>query len=283
MKAYLYMAGYGFSQTVVWMLVSYLSSSVAVPIMFFFRNLIGGLIAVFIATDTAFCGKSLYLWKTHLIRASATLFGGLSIFYSVTKIPVADSVAVTFLAPLFGSVLSVCFLGEKFTLTLLLKLIGGIIGVLFITGFSAQGNYLGYAAAVLGAFMTGVAYVSVKKLTETNSAPEILRVSYFIMLPVSTILAVSNWQPLTFEQLILLGSIGIAFYFSQAFMARAFSLAPASKVLPVDYIRVIFSSLLGMLLLDQAVSIMTCLGAGIILFTSVIREQYISALFIKTK
>lgn len=279
MKAYLYMIGYGLSQTIVWILVSYLSSSIAVTVMFLFRNLVGFLISACLSSTQTVNRKTFYRWRTHLIRASATLFGGLSIFYSVTKIPVADSVAVTFLAPIFGSLLSVYFLGEKFTSSLVLKLFGGFIGVLVITGFSAEGDTWGYAASLFGAFMTGVAYVSVKSLSDTESPKDILFVSYFIMLPVATLLAIPDWQVFSIPQLIFLIAIGAAFYLSQTFMAKAFSLAPASKILPVDYLRIIFSSFLGVIFLNQEFTISTLCGAGIILLTSLLRDTHVRTIF----
>lgn len=278
MKPYLYMIGYGLSQTIVWILVSYLSSSVAVTVMFLFRNLIGFAISAIFSSSVGFNRASLRRWKAHLVRASATLFGGLSIFYSVTKIPVADSVAITFLAPIFGSFLSIFFLKEQFTLSLFLKLFGGFVGVLVITGFSAQGDAMGYAASLFGAFMTGVAYVSVKSLSDTETPRDILFVSYFIMLPIAAILAAGDWVTPSFLQLMFLTAIGVAFYVSQTLMAKAFSLAPAYKILPVDYSRIIFSSLLGMLLLNQAITTSTFIGAGIILLTSILRDKHVESL-----
>ncbi len=208
----------------------------------------------------------------HLIRASATLFGGLSIFYSVTKIPVADSVAITFLAPIFGSLLSIYFLKEKLTSRLLVKLIGGLVGVYVITGFSADGEWIGYASAVMGAFMTGLAYVSVKSLADTETPQDILSVSYLIMIPISGVIAASDWVTPNVNELGWLIAIGVAFYISQLFMAKAFSLAPASKILPVDYTRILFSSFLGFVFLNQDITLLTFIGSLIILLTSLIQE-----------
>nr|WP_186505759.1 DMT family transporter [Neptunicella marina] len=212
-------------------------------------------------------------WKMHLLRASATLFGGISIFYSVTQIPVADSVAITFLAPIFGTLMSVLVLKESLSAAIVFKLIFGFSGVLVITGFSADGNLSGYLAALFGAFMTGVAYVSVKSLSDTEKPQDILYVSYLIMLPIAAGLAMYQWKTPTMLELGWLVAIGLAFYLSQILMAKAFSLAPASKLLPVDYSRIIFSSLLGLVFLNQSFSLSAYIGAFIILLTSLIRDK----------
>lgn len=273
MKPYLYMIGYGLSQTVVWILVSYLSSNITIAVMFLFRNLVGFSISVATKPISQINRSTLKRWKMHLTRASATLFGGLSIFYSVTKVPVADSVAITFLAPIFGALLSVHFLKEQLTATLIIKLLGGLIGVYVITGFSADGPWLGYASAIFGALMTGLAYVSVKSLTETETPQDVLAVSYLVMIPVAAVIAASDWVTPNAIELGWLVAIGSAFYLSQLLMAKAFSLAPASKILPIDYTRILFSSFLGFVFLNQDISLSTFLGSLLILLTSLIRER----------
>ncbi|WP_169930713.1 DMT family transporter [Pseudidiomarina aestuarii] len=278
MKPYLYMVGYGLSQTIVWILVSYLSQSVAVTVMFLARNLVGFLLTFLFSANKALPLASFKRWKAHFFRASATLLGGLSIFYSVTKIPVADSVAITFLAPIFGTVLSIFYLGEKLTKATLFKLVVGFIGVFIITGFSAEGDAIGYAAALFGAFMTAVAYVSVKSLSDTESPQTILYVSYLVMVPISALLAIDGWVTPTNTQLLWLLAIGTAFYLAQIFMAKAFSLAPAAKVLPVDYSRIIFSSVLGFVFLNQSMTLSTYIGAAVILLTATLREKDIEKL-----
>ncbi len=278
MKPYLFMIGYGFSQTIVWILVSYLSQSVTVTVMFLARNLVGFVLTFLFAPSKRIPLASFKRWKAHLVRASATLLGGLSIFYSVTKIPVADSVAITFLAPIFGTLLSIIYLKEKLTGSTLVKLAAGFTGVLIITGFSADGDTIGYAAALFGAFMTGVAYVSVKSLSNTESPQNILYISYLVMLPISALLAIDGWETPSYTELFWLLAIGSAFYVAQIFMAKAFSLAPAAKVLPVDYSRIIFSSILGLLFLDQSMTLSTYIGAALILFTSLLREKDIEKL-----
>lgn len=273
MKPYLFMIIYGLCQTVVWILVSYLSGDITIAVMFLFRNIVGFSISMVRKPIYQINKSTLKRWKMHLTRTSATLFGGLSIFYSVTIIPVADSVAITFLAPVFGSLLSVCFLSEKITKVLAIKLMGGIIGVYVITGFSADGNFIGYVAAVIGALMTGLAYVSVKSLSDSEKPEDILSVSYLIMIPVAAVIAASDWVTPNLNQLGWLIAIGVAFYLSQLFMAKAFSLAPASKVLPVDYTRILFSSLLGFVFLNQNITLNTFIGSILILITSLIKDS----------
>lgn len=272
MRPYIYMMGYGLFQTLVWMIVAYLSQSLPVTVMFLFRNLIGFLISVTGQPASQFNWQTFRRWRIHLLRASATLFGGLSIFYSVSRIPVADSVAITFLAPIFGSLLSVGFLGEKLTRGIVLKLIGGFVGVYIITGFSAEGDWLGYLGSILGAMMTGLAYVSVKSLSTTEEPRDILYVSYLLMIPVAALLSWHHWVAPSLAELIGLLGIGVAFYFSQLLMAKAFALAPASKVLPADYSRIIFSSALGWLFLQQEFTFHTLLGSLVILVVSLIGD-----------
>ena len=241
--------------------------------MFLFRNLVGFCISVCTNPMPNMLQRSVVWWKMHLIRAGATLIGGLSIFYSVSKIPIADSVAITFLAPTFGSLLSVLFLDEILTKFTILRLVGGLVGVLTITGFSGNGELYGYLAALLGAGMTGVAYISVKALSETEQPKDILYISYLLMLPVAIALSANDWVTPTKVELVWLVCIGVTFFFSQLLMASAFSLAPATKLLPLDYTRVLFSSVLGFFFLGQGIDSATLVGGLLIVATSLIHGK----------
>ncbi|MBN7797327.1 DMT family transporter [Parahaliea mediterranea] len=273
MKAGLFMVGYGLFQTLVWLLVSYLGGSLPVTVMFLFRNLVGLAISLVRQPVSGFNLGTFRRWRMHLLRAAATLCGGLSIFYSVTRIPVADSVAITFLAPICGSLLGVFVLKEAITRHLLFKLVGGIGGVFIITGFGATGDTSGYLAALFGALMTGLAYVSVKRLADTETPSDILNVSYLLMVPCAAALAARDWVTPSATELLWLIALGAAFYLSQLLMASAFSRAPAAKILPLDYTRILFSSALGFLVLDQAITFHTWLGSILILAVTLIPER----------
>jgi drug/metabolite transporter (DMT)-like permease len=273
MRPYFYMLSYAFFQTTVWLFVAYLSHNIPITVMFLFRNLLGFLVSFLRHSTSGLNMGTCKRWKMHLLRAAASLCGGMSIFYSITLIPVADAVAITFLAPIFGTLASALFLGEKLSKTIVIKLVVGFTGVYLITGFSADGTWQGYAASILGALTSGIAYMSVKSLSETEKTNDIVFVSYLLMVPIATLIAIPNWITPTFIELTLLIALGLSFYIAQVMLASALSLAPASKVLPFDYSRILFSSVLGAIFLSQHVSINTYLGALIILAVSLIRER----------
>jgi len=201
----------------------------------------------------------------HIARNTIHFGAQLGWFFALTLIPIGQVVAIEFTMPIWTAILAAMFLGERFTAFKFAAIVLGIVGVIMIvrpaTGEINPGQLIALAAAV--GFGTSVAMV--KSLTRTEQTVTIL----FYMLAVQTAgsllpaLYVWQWPSLT----IWGWAVVVAFCgtFSHYCMARALLYAEASVVVPMDFLRVPLTALMGWLLYSERLDAFTVLGAALIL------------------
>jgi drug/metabolite transporter (DMT)-like permease len=201
----------------------------------------------------------------HIARNTIHFGAQLGWFFALTLIPIGQVVAIEFTMPIWTAILAAMFLGERFTTFKFAAIVLGIVGVIMIvrpaTGEINPGQLIALAAAV--GFGTSVAMV--KSLTRTEQTVAII----FYMLAVQTagslLPALSVWQ---WPSLTIWGwAVVVAFCgtFSHYCMARALLYADASVVVPMDFLRVPLTALLGWLLYSERLDAFTVLGAALIL------------------
>jgi drug/metabolite transporter (DMT)-like permease len=201
----------------------------------------------------------------HIARNTIHFGAQLGWFFALTLIPIGQVVAIEFTMPIWTAILAAMFLGERFTAFKVAAIVLGIVGVVMIvrpaTGEINPGQLIALAAAV--GFGTSVAMV--KSLTRTEQTVTII----FYMLAVQTAgsllpaLYVWQWPSLT----IWGWAVVVAFCgtFSHYCMARALLYADASVVVPMDFLRVPLTALMGWLLYSERLDAFTVLGAALIL------------------
>jgi drug/metabolite transporter (DMT)-like permease len=201
----------------------------------------------------------------HIARNTIHFGAQLGWFFALTLIPIGQVVAIEFTMPIWTAILAAMFLGERFTTFKFAAIVLGIVGVIMIvrpaTGEINPGQLIALAAAV--GFGTSVAMV--KSLTRTEQTVTII----FYMLAVQTVgallpaLYVWQWPSLT----IWGWAVVVAFCgtFSHYCMARALLYADASVVVPMDFLRVPLTALMGWLLYSERLDAFTVLGAALIL------------------
>src|SRR5262245_9505708 len=129
-----------------------------------------------------------------------------------------------------------------------------------VASFSA-----GQAVALAAAMLLGSAIIITKALTRTDSELTIIFYMFLIQTLLGLPLALSVWKwppPELWPWVVVLGLAGT---FSHFCLAKAISLADATVVLPMDFLRVPLSALLGWLLYHEGVNLWLALGSTLIL------------------
>lgn len=205
----------------------------------------------------------------HFGRATAGFMAMQLWFYSVTIMPVTLVTALSFTTPIFASVFAILFLGERAgirrwtamavsfagVLLILRPDLGGVNGdVLYVLASSA-------AMAVAGTF--------VKSLSRTESPETIVFYMALVMAPLSLPLGIIHWQPLTPHQWLGIGAIAVLSTTAQLMMARAYQRAEMVVLLPLDFTRLIFTSLFAYLCFGEVLDHHAWLGAGVIVASTI--------------
>lgn len=201
-----------------------------------------------------------------VIRNLAHFTGQNLWFYAVTVIPLAQVFALEFTSPLWVIVLSPLILGERLTFMRGIAAIMGFIGILIVARPSIDGINAGLIAAASSAIFFALTIMFTKRLTRTQTITGILFYLTTMQLVFGLItagydgdIALPDAASLPF--LALIGVCGLLAHYC---LTNALSIAPATVVVPIDFIRLPVIAVLGMLLYQESLDILVFVGAVVI-------------------
>lgn len=200
----------------------------------------------------------------HAIRSVAGLVSMYVGFYAIARMAFADYVAISFTAPLFGTLLSIPFLGERVGVWRLGAVGLGFAGALLTAG-PITGNTDPIALFAVGSALGyGVAMIAMRKLGSTDKSAA--TVFYFTVAGAlsSLVLLPTQWITPTPVDLALLVTIGLVGGVAQIFMTEAFRLAPPSVVAPFDYTAMLWALIFGFFVFGTFPGPGVLAGAGLI-------------------
>ncbi|UYV39264.1 DMT family transporter [Rhodobacteraceae bacterium D3-12] len=232
-----------------------------------YRSLIGLLIVCVIAR--AF-GRSNTIYprrlRLHGIRNMAHFIGQNLWFYALTVIPLAQVFALEFTAPVWVVLLSPLILGERLTATRMLAALIGFAGILIVARPTPETIDTGIIAAAIAAVCFAFTGMFTKKLTRTEPVLSILFwltlfQGAFGLICAGYDLDIALPDLTNLPLVVVVGVGGLMAHFS---ITKALSLAPATIVMPVDFIRLPVIAVIGMLLYKEDLDWYVFLGAAVI-------------------
>lgn len=198
-------------------------------------------------------------------------FLALSCFYhSIVHLPLADATVIQYTNPVWAGLLAVPFLGERLRRREVASVLVSMAGVAlvmrpsFLFGHGVGLEPVTVIIGLLGAMSSGVAYVTVRKLGETEHPAVIVfyfsLVSVFAAVP--TAIPGALW-PTPMEWLVLVG-VGVATQLGQIALTHGLRLERASRATATGYLQIVFAALWGILFFAELPDWGTFLGAALI-------------------
>lgn len=208
--------------------------------------------------------------KLHALRGIVVSFVALFFFWGLGRLPLAEAIALSFIAPLVALFLAAALLGERIGRSVIAASIIGLVGVVVI--LLGKFSHAGYAPdALLGAtavLVSAVLYAYNLVLTRRQALiAKPVEVVFSMNLMVLVVLgsaspwlgvwpAADPWAPiLTVTALALVG---------HATMSWAYARTEAQYLIPTEYSAFIWAAILGWFLFDEALGWSTVLGAVLI-------------------
>jgi len=205
----------------------------------------------------------------HCGRATLGVFSMSCWFGALAYISVAEVTALGFTAPLFATVLAVVVLKEEVRLRRWSAVLIGFAGAMLILRPGVDSFGIGQGLALINALFAAGGVVFIKRLTMSDSPAAIVSWQMILMVPLSLLPAVFVWTTPDMMQLFWLASIGFLAAIGQYAMTRAFSLADATALLPIDFSRLIIATGISMVFFAEYPDHWTYVGAGIIFLSSI--------------
>lgn len=263
------MALYGIIQSLVWGLVRYLGADLSTATLFFFRNLVGFLTVVPLLMKIGPSMFKTHRFPLHALRAFVALTGGFAAFYAVSRAPLASVTAITYAAPIFASLFAMVVFREGISWHRIGVLPVGFIGVLMVLRPSFDIEFAGMVGALIATVTTAIAFLAVKSLSSTERSETVVAYPFLMILPVSAVLVYLDWTMPTAGQMPLVILMGLGIAASQYCMVKAFALADASAVLPIDFMRLVMAAAIGVLFFGDMLDGEVLVGAALILAATV--------------
>ena len=203
---------------------------------------------------------------SHVIR-NLFHFGGQNLwFWSLTMIPLAQVFALEFTSPIWVILLSPLVLRERLTRPRLIAAGMGFAGVLLVARPDFAHLNAGVAAAAGSAICFAATALMTKRLTRGESIISILFWLTLMQFGLGLGIAALDGQVAlpTAQTLPWLALIGVCGVLAHLCLTTALSLAPASYVVPIDFVRLPVIVVVGMLLYQEPLDPLVILGAVVI-------------------
>ncbi|MGW8201484.1 DMT family transporter [Sphingomonas bisphenolicum] len=207
--------------------------------------------------------------RLHLLRGSVVALMAALFFWALMRMPLAEAIALSFIAPLIALYLAALLLGETVGRRAIGASLLGLVGVGVILSGKLQGRYdadalLGAGAVLFSALLFAWNLILQRQQAQRASPIEVAFFQHVVMLGVF-VLGAPAWGALPDRAavpLVLLAA-GLAFT-SLAALAWAYARAEAQRLIPVEYSAFLWAALMGWLAFGERLTLTTVAGALLI-------------------
>ena len=202
----------------------------------------------------------------HLSRNLCHFSGQALWFSALPLLPLAQIFALEFTSPIWVLMLSPLILGEKLTRLRVGVALVGFVGILIVARPGVVTMNIGVVAAALSAVCFAGSIILTKRLTRTETLTCILFYLTAMQLVFGLVCAgfdghITLPSLMIWPWLVLIGCAGVCAHFC---LTTALTLAPATVVVPFDFIRLPAIAAVGLVFYDEALDIFVLIGAVVI-------------------
>ena len=253
--------------------VKLLSNDLHPIIICFYRCLMGLIIITPFVARNNFKALQTDNMRLQIFRALINIISMICWFSAIGMMHFEKATALGFTTPLFTTVLAVLILGEVIRFHRTAALLLGFIGILIIIRPGYLPFEFGTILMLIASFSFSFVLIFVKKLSATDSSLTIIFYHLLYMTPAFFILSLFYWQSINFNQLVIFSLMGSSGLLSHWCLAQAFKMSDTTFVMPLQFTKLIWASLIGLFIFAEQPDIWTWVG-GIIIFISVVYITY---------
>ena len=188
--------------------------------------------------------------RLQVVRGGIGGLGMLCVFTGLSMISLAEVTVLLFTVPIFATLLSIVFLSEKVGVRRWTAIFVGFLGILIIA--RPQGSVsTGHLFILCAALSWSTSILIAKKLTEKDTVISITFWQAMGCVPLAFIASLFVWELPSFVQLGALLGIAALGTVGHAMLYAALKVGQVSVILPLDYIRIIWSAGLDFILFGE--------------------------------
>ncbi len=200
----------------------------------------------------------------YLSRGVISTVGMLLSFWAASLLPLAEATALSFIQLLFASLIAVLVLHERMRPYRWLALGLGFAGALVMLRPGFQEGSLGIWLTLIASALFAWVTIVIKMLSRTESSITITAYMGLLQTPLSFLAAVWVWTWPSPEQWLWMLAMGFLGTIGQVALTQAYKLADVTTVMPLDFSRLIWASLIGFWIFAEIPDLWTCVGGALI-------------------
>ena len=226
-------------------------------------------------------GRRLFLTaqpKLQLIRGLVAALSAAAFIFAIRHVPLADAVAVSFLAPFMVTLMAALILQEPVGWRRWAAVLLGIVGSMIILRPGMGAVHPAAMLVVVAAFFFACRQVISRAIADTDGTGTTILYTAVTAVLVLSLPLPWVWVTPDGSELLLLVGMAMLAGFAEVFVIRALELGFAVAVAPVHYTLIIWASLYGWLVFGQFPDAWTWAGTAIIMATGMytLRREYLA-------
>ncbi|MEE4206386.1 MAG: DMT family transporter [Erythrobacter sp.] len=208
--------------------------------------------------------------RLHVERGIVSAFMALSFFFALTRLPLAEAIALSFIAPLLALYLANILLGETIRREAVAASLLGLAGTLVIVGGRIGEGEMGrealtgLAALAFSAVLYAYNFIVIRRQSQLAGPVEIATFHSGVGGLVLLAFAPFAWETPGFEVMGGIAAAGVLTVAGSLAIAWAYAREEAQALVPIEYSGFLWASLFGWLFFREEVTLPTLAGAALI-------------------
>lgn len=206
--------------------------------------------------------------RANTLRGFIGLATATGFFYALQTLPLAETIAFSFLSPLFLAGFGALLLGEKLGTGILIGLAVGFAGMLvMVAGQGSIGGALplsGVLAATGSAVTYALSLVLLRQRAQQDALITIVAFQHVVPCVMMAIPAMLVWVAPTPLDLAIYAAMAVMGVGGHLLMGMAFRRAEASRLAITEYSALLYATVLGFIFFDEVPGVATLAGTALI-------------------
>ncbi len=207
--------------------------------------------------------------KVHVQRGIIVVFMSYLFFWGLARVPLAEAIALSFIAPIIALYLAAVFLGETIHRNAIYASLLGFSGVLVIAGGRVSGEYDEQALLGMGAVLASAVLYAGNLVIQRQQAllagpieisfsqNLIVGASFLLLAPFFAVVPDQEFLP-------YIGAGAILSIISAVFIAWGYARAEAKNLINLEYSAFVWAAIFGWLFFREPITLTTVAGAILI-------------------
>ncbi len=202
--------------------------------------------------------------RLHATRGFVGFLANTCLYFALANMAISDAITIQFSRPLVMVVIAVLILKHVVGWQRALVAAVGFAGIILITRPFGDGFQPWALVALTGAIFASSAAFVIKELTRTEETMVIMFYFAFFTTLFSAIPAAFVWQTPNSWELVVLFTAGLIGITGQSLFTHGLGLGETTFVMPFDYMRIVYSFVIGIIWFGEIPGLWSYLGSALI-------------------